>query len=149
MEICWTVLLRYNGKGKRKVGKVMMTYVEKREWLKEDLLKMKALGYRVFISKSKDYAYGLIADKTNIVYVQFAELSNCYQLSYKYMPTKGWGSGCTYYGYQEGLTELTKAAFNKIVDYGCAVALNHGISMYASVDHFLKRGNNANFYEEL
>ena len=49
-----------------------MTLTEKKEKLRNELNKLKSDGLRVFISKSDYYAYGLMTDGKNIIYVQYS-----------------------------------------------------------------------------
>lgn len=64
-----------------------MTLKQKREKLIAELLKVKDEGLRVFVCNSDYYAYGIMTDGINIVYVQFYDYGTGFYPSFEYIPS--------------------------------------------------------------
>ena len=131
--------------------------MSKRELLKNELLNLKACGYRVFINKNDNendsyLNYGLISDGTNILYVQFAEFSTWFTISFRYYPSRNHGSGCMYCD-SENIIEMqniTKTDIKNIIAYGLAYCRRNHVQRYASLDDYFNKDFFAkNHYIEL
>lgn len=127
-----------------------MTILEKKEALKKELLKAKSEGLRVFISKSPDYAYGLMTDGISMIYVDVANYSYGFTTSFEYVPNKTTGNGCHTLDHGYYYKELNKGIFLEAVNAGKKRAFVYGAECYKSFEHYLKRHPDFNrFYTEL
>lgn len=126
----------------------IMTILEKKEALEKELLKVKSEGLRVFISKSSDYAYGLITDGKNIIYIQFADYFYGFKTTFEYVPKRSTGSGCATLDKGYCYKELNKDIFLEAVYIGKERALYQ--ELYRSFEHYLKiHPDFYRFYKEL
>lgn len=118
-----------------------MTNAEKREFLINELLKVKKSGLRVFVNIPgifDDSIYGIISDGTNIVTVCFCEYgSTLFRTSFEYVPSRKNGSGCAIFEDGCGYKELTKDVFFEAVNYGKNFAIQNGAKLYQNFDQFL------------
>lgn len=127
-----------------------MTVLEEKEALKKELLKAKSEGLRVFISKSPDYAYGLMTNDINMIYVDVINYSYGFTTSFKYVPSKATGGGCHTLDKGCYYKELNKEIFLEAVNTGKKRAFVYGADLYRSFEHYLKRHPDFyRFYREL
>lgn len=124
-----------------------MTILEKKEALKKELLKVKSEGLRVFISKSPDYAYGLMTDGKNIICVHFAQYFYGFDTTFEYIPNKNTGSGCATLDKGCYYKELNKDIFLEAVRTGKNRAFVYGAELYKNFEQYYK--NHEHFYIEL
>lgn len=126
-----------------------MTILEKKEALEKELLKVKSEGLRVFINKSSDYAYGLMTDGKNIIYIQFTDYFYGFKTTFEYVPKGSTGSGCVTLDKGDCYKELNKDIFLEAVNIGKKRALYHA-ELYKSFEHYLKiYPDFYRFYKEL
>lgn len=127
-----------------------MTILEKKEALKKELLKAKPEGLRVFISKSPYYAYGLMTDGKNIIYVQFTDYFYGFDTTFEYVPKGSIGSGCATLDKGYYYKELNKDIFLEAVNNGKRRAFVYGAELYKNFEHYLRRHPDFyKFYKEL
>lgn len=124
-----------------------MTILEKKEALKKELLKVKSEGLRVFINKSPDYAYGLMTDGMNIIYVQFTDYFYGFDTTFKYVPKGSIGSGCATLNKGCYYKELNKEFFLEAVRTGKNRAFVYGAELYKNFEQYYK--NHEHSYIEL
>ena len=124
-----------------------MTILEKKEALKKELLKVKSEGLRVFINKSPDYAYGLMTDGINIIYVEVVNYSYGFTTSFEYVPSKATGNGCHTLDKGCYYKKLNKDIFLEAVRTGKNRAFVYGAELYKNFEQYYK--NHEHFYIEL
>lgn len=125
----------------------MNFFETKQAILKENLVKMREEGFRVFISRDAAvFAYGLIADGRDLVYVQPYDYGTSFQLVYPYLPNRKCGCGVQV---MTGVKELSPEIFAEATIIGRKYALAHGCSMYFDIDHYLKTRENGDRYREI
>lgn len=125
-----------------------MTVAEKRAKLKKELEKVKAEGLRVFINRSSDYyAYGLMTDGINIIYVQFSDYGIGFNTTFDYVPSRKNDSGCSTLKSGYEYKELSKEVFDEAVKIGKYLALyKYGAELYKSFEQYF-RGKENNYIE--
>lgn len=127
-----------------------MTILEEKEALKKELLKAKSEGLRVFISKSPDYAYGLMTDGANMICVEFYKYGYGLITTFEYVPNKTTGSGCSTLDEGNCYKELNKEIFLEAVNAGKKRAFVYGVELYKNFEHYLRRHPDFyKFYKEL
>lgn len=125
-----------------------MSAIEEKIVLTKELLKAKSEGLRVFISKSPDYAYGLMTDGTNIIYV--ANNANDFTTTFEYIPKESIGCGCHTLDHGCYYKELNKEIFLEAVNIGKKRAFVYGAELYKGFEHYLKiHPDFYRFYREL
>lgn len=131
--------------------------MSKRELLRNEFLKLKECGYRVFINKSNNendsyLNYGLISDGTNILYVQFAEFSTWFVMSFQYCPSRNHGSGCMYCNSTSAIEmqNITETNIQNVIAYGSAYCRRNHVKRYANIEEYFNKNSFAkNNYVEL
>lgn len=126
-----------------------MALEEKKKYLRSQLLNCKEEGLRVFISRSEDYAYGLITDGTSIIYVQIESLSNLFTTTFQYVPSRKNGTGCCTMEQGCGYKQLTRKVFEEAVHHGKIQASKYHATLYTGIDQYLNDRWNKNNYMEL
>lgn len=125
-----------------------MTLIEKKEKLRNELNKLKLDGLRVFISKSDYYAYGLMTDGKNIIYVQCSTYGEGFKTIFEYIPSRKDGSGCSTLENGYEYEELSKEVFDEAVKIGKHLALHkYRAELYKSFEQYFR--GKENYYIEL
>lgn len=128
-----------------------MVKEEARNRMVQQLMEFKDAGLDVYINhvdRPTDSHYGIITDGKNIAYIQFAAYSSdtLFSMSFKYMPSKGYGNGV---GFIESKAHLTMKDFEECVAYGQRFAASHGVKLYRSFEQYMKDPWHKKTYEKL
>lgn len=126
-----------------------MTLTEKKEKLRNELNKLKSDGLRVFISKSDYYAYGLMTDGKNIIYVQYSTYGEGFKTIFEYIPSRKNGSGCATLKECYEHKELSMEIFYESVQCGKILADNYKAERYKDIEQFFRINHNIDMYVEL
>ena len=111
------------------------------------LKRLRADGFRVFISSNEEYNYGLVTDGTHMIGINSAPYFDGFTLTYEYVPTKKFGTGVGCLDPLVGKTNITREDVEGCISYGIGYTFKHGVRRYASLDEFMKRRES--FYKEL
>lgn len=122
-------------------------HYQERKRLAETLEKLKADGFRVFISLDEEYNYGLVTDGVHPIGIENAPYFDGFVLTYNHVPKEKFGTGVGYLDPFAGKTNITKEDIEGCISYGIGYTAKHGIRRYASLDEFMKR--RGSFYKEL
>ena len=126
-----------------------MTLTEKKEKLRNELNKLKSDGLRVFISKSDYYAYGLMTDGKNIIYVQYSTYGEGLKTIFEFSQSRGNGPGCATLKEGYEYKELSMEIFYESVQCGKILADNYKAKRYKDIEQFFRINHNIDMYVEL
>lgn len=122
-------------------------HCQKRQRLEETLKRLRADGFRVFISSNEECNYGLVTDDTHMIGINSAPYFDGFTLTYEYVPTKKFGAGVGCLDPLVGKTNITRKDIEGCISYGIGYTFEHGVRRYASLDEFMKKSGS--FYKEL
>lgn len=124
-----------------------MTLEKRKEKLKMELLKAKAEGLRVFITDSNYYAYGIMTDGTNVIYVECPYYGTGFTTCFEYVPSRGCGSGCPTLKSGYEYKELSKEIFLEAVHDGKVLAWKYGATLYQNFEQYFNTYRQEHYIE--